>query len=342
MDPDLIVPDPSLTIRDGAVEPWASGMERGEGWTFEFVEHLSRSLKIDLDTPWAKLPKRDRDVVMLGTEAVGSGTLLADRVRGGGEPALPALQVHRLRGHAALLHALLLGQAVPDLRRRAAQAREPRRAGSAARGSSTSRASPSRRRTPGWPRLGLRGNEARIARGAPQGDPQPPQVPARRGPRLPHPRPPRAVALRRREPAHPARLADGLRAHRRHLHPRRALHRPPPARQRQAPRDAEAPARHRQLRHRRRARRGDHGGGRLARGLRARAPARTAARSSRPGHARGGEARPRLAHRRLPLRPARDRGPGAAPRERPRRHHDRRRAGEQPEGPHGLLPARAG
>jgi len=74
MDADLIVPDPSLTIREGAVEPWASGMERGEGWTFEFVEHLSRSLKIDLDTPWSKLSRRDRDVVMLGTEATGNGS----------------------------------------------------------------------------------------------------------------------------------------------------------------------------------------------------------------------------------------------------------------------------
>jgi excinuclease ABC subunit A len=73
MDPDLIIPDPSLTIREGAVEPWASGMERGEGWTFEFVEHLSRSLKIDLDTPWSKLSKRDRDVVLYGTEAAGIG-----------------------------------------------------------------------------------------------------------------------------------------------------------------------------------------------------------------------------------------------------------------------------
>jgi excinuclease ABC subunit A len=70
MDPDLIVPDPSLTIRQGAVEPWASGMERGEGWTFEFVEHLARSLKLDLDTPWAKLPRATRDLVMFGTEAV--------------------------------------------------------------------------------------------------------------------------------------------------------------------------------------------------------------------------------------------------------------------------------
>ena len=62
MDPDLIVPDPSLTIRQGAVEPWASGMERGEGWTFEFVEHLARSLKLDLDTPWAKLPQAPRAI----------------------------------------------------------------------------------------------------------------------------------------------------------------------------------------------------------------------------------------------------------------------------------------
>src|SRR5512139_3639364 len=74
MDPDLIIPDPSLTIREGAVEPWASGMERGEGWTFEFVEHLARSLKIDLDAAWAELPKRDRDVVMFGTDAAANGS----------------------------------------------------------------------------------------------------------------------------------------------------------------------------------------------------------------------------------------------------------------------------
>ncbi len=71
MDADLIIPDPSLTIRDGAVEPWASGMEKGEGWTFEFVEHLSRSLAIDLDTPWSKLSKQHRDVILLGTQAAG-------------------------------------------------------------------------------------------------------------------------------------------------------------------------------------------------------------------------------------------------------------------------------
>jgi excinuclease ABC subunit A len=71
MDPDLIIPDPSLTIREGAVEPWASGMERGEGWTFEFVEHLSRSLGIDLDTPWSRLSRAQQEVVLHGNEGVG-------------------------------------------------------------------------------------------------------------------------------------------------------------------------------------------------------------------------------------------------------------------------------
>jgi len=71
MDPDLIVPDPSLTIREGAIDPWASGMERGEGWTFEFVEHLSRSLGIDLDTPFEKLPKPQREIVLHGNESAG-------------------------------------------------------------------------------------------------------------------------------------------------------------------------------------------------------------------------------------------------------------------------------
>jgi excinuclease ABC subunit A len=69
MDPELIIPDPSLTIREGAIDPWATGMERGEGWTFEFVEHLSRSLGIDLDTPWSKLPKAQREVVLNGNES---------------------------------------------------------------------------------------------------------------------------------------------------------------------------------------------------------------------------------------------------------------------------------
>jgi excinuclease ABC subunit A len=46
MDPDLIVPDPTRTIREGAIEPWASGLHRGEGWTAEtLASHGMPALK---------------------------------------------------------------------------------------------------------------------------------------------------------------------------------------------------------------------------------------------------------------------------------------------------------
>jgi excinuclease ABC subunit A len=68
MDPDLIVPDRSKSIREGAVEPWATGMNRGEGWTFDFVEQLAKSFDISLDSPFEKLSKREQDLILRGTD----------------------------------------------------------------------------------------------------------------------------------------------------------------------------------------------------------------------------------------------------------------------------------
>jgi excinuclease ABC subunit A len=68
MDVDLIVPDPDKTIREGAVEPWASGLHRGEGWTADFVESLAKAFKLDLDTPWRGLSKRERELVLYGSQ----------------------------------------------------------------------------------------------------------------------------------------------------------------------------------------------------------------------------------------------------------------------------------
>ena len=58
-----------------------------------------------------------------------------------------------------------------------------------------------------------------------------PGIPQRRRPRLSLARPQRRHPLRRRRPAHPARHPDRLAPPRRALRPRRALHRPPSARQ---------------------------------------------------------------------------------------------------------------
>ena len=136
-------------------------------------------------------------------------------------------------------------------------------------------------------------------------------------------------AVGRRGAADPARDADRLVARRRALHPRRALDRPAPARQRAADRDAGAAARPRQHRARGRARRG-HDARRRPRD-RHRSGRRRARRLRRGrGHGRGGRAGARVADRAVPLRRAADRGAGApAAAERVRRDHGRDAA--QPE-----------
>ncbi len=67
MDPDLVVPDPGLSIREGAIEPWRHAMASGQGWTFRIIDALSEEMGIDLDKPWQKLSARDRNVVLYGT-----------------------------------------------------------------------------------------------------------------------------------------------------------------------------------------------------------------------------------------------------------------------------------
>jgi len=68
VDPDLVIADPSKSIRQGAIVPWASGMEKGEGWTARIVEGVSRAFGIDLDVPWRKLPEAKRKLVLYGAD----------------------------------------------------------------------------------------------------------------------------------------------------------------------------------------------------------------------------------------------------------------------------------
>jgi excinuclease ABC subunit A len=64
--PELVVPDPSLSIRGGAIAPWATGMARGEGWTFRIADAVAKAVGVDLDTPWKKLGKAKQDKVLFG------------------------------------------------------------------------------------------------------------------------------------------------------------------------------------------------------------------------------------------------------------------------------------
>jgi excinuclease ABC subunit A len=52
VDPSLVVPDPSLSISEGAIAPWKSAMERGEGWTYKIVSAVAKAFAVNLDTPF--------------------------------------------------------------------------------------------------------------------------------------------------------------------------------------------------------------------------------------------------------------------------------------------------
>jgi excinuclease ABC subunit A len=68
VDPEKVIADPSLSIREGAIAPWRTSMDRGEGWTFRIVDAMAKATKVNLDTPWKKLPKKKRDQVLFGLE----------------------------------------------------------------------------------------------------------------------------------------------------------------------------------------------------------------------------------------------------------------------------------
>ncbi len=62
--PDLIVPNPELSLREGAILPWAN---RNSVHFTEFLEALARHFGADIHTPFQKLPKRFREALMRGS-----------------------------------------------------------------------------------------------------------------------------------------------------------------------------------------------------------------------------------------------------------------------------------
>ncbi|MBL0213092.1 MAG: excinuclease ABC subunit UvrA [Myxococcales bacterium] len=66
-DPDLIVPDQTRSIREGAVAVWGESIAKDSGWTTNIVKALAKAFKIDLDKPWNKLGEKQRDILMYGT-----------------------------------------------------------------------------------------------------------------------------------------------------------------------------------------------------------------------------------------------------------------------------------
>jgi excinuclease ABC subunit A len=64
VDPELIVPDPSMSLRDGALAPWGSG--HTSEYFLRQVSALADHLSFSVDTPFADLPAHARTAVLFG------------------------------------------------------------------------------------------------------------------------------------------------------------------------------------------------------------------------------------------------------------------------------------
>jgi excinuclease ABC subunit A len=65
VDAELVVPDPDLSIEEGAIAPWAGS--RLEYW-YRVLEAVAETHGFSLRTPWKKLAKRARDVFLYGSD----------------------------------------------------------------------------------------------------------------------------------------------------------------------------------------------------------------------------------------------------------------------------------
>ena len=63
-DAELVVPDERLSLKDGAVAPWANA---SSPYYMQTLESLARQLKVGMKTPWQDLPEEARKAILFGT-----------------------------------------------------------------------------------------------------------------------------------------------------------------------------------------------------------------------------------------------------------------------------------
>ena len=64
IDPELIVPDPSLSIDQGALAPWAAS---SSNYYEQITAAIAEAYEIDTSVSWEKLPARQRELYLYGT-----------------------------------------------------------------------------------------------------------------------------------------------------------------------------------------------------------------------------------------------------------------------------------
>jgi len=64
LDPDLIIPEPALSLREGAIKPWAS---RNSLYFHQLLDAICQHFKIDPYTPFKNIPKKVQDAILYGS-----------------------------------------------------------------------------------------------------------------------------------------------------------------------------------------------------------------------------------------------------------------------------------
>ncbi|WP_345469493.1 excinuclease ABC subunit UvrA [Glutamicibacter ectropisis] len=67
VDEHLIVPDPEVTLADGAIAPWSLGKATTEYWN-RLIEGLGNELGFTLNTQWKDLPAKAREAILNGKD----------------------------------------------------------------------------------------------------------------------------------------------------------------------------------------------------------------------------------------------------------------------------------
>ncbi|HET8582843.1 MAG TPA: excinuclease ABC subunit UvrA, partial [Jatrophihabitans sp.] len=66
VDPELVVPDPELSLAEGAVAPWSGGQT--SEYFLRLLQGVADAVGFDVDTPWERLPTRAQKAVLHGLD----------------------------------------------------------------------------------------------------------------------------------------------------------------------------------------------------------------------------------------------------------------------------------
>jgi excinuclease ABC subunit A len=67
IDPNLVIPDDSLSLDQGAIRPWGPAVSEKTGWVHGFRGQICAQLGIDMDRPWRRLSARHRELLLHGS-----------------------------------------------------------------------------------------------------------------------------------------------------------------------------------------------------------------------------------------------------------------------------------